>query len=530
MKLTFYKRINPDNVLWAKGISLGEYNDYITFGFFNPKSARFVIDRQYEDCNFLSFDWNGVQYSGWCDITVNAEGLWVYTITRLDPLWICYEAGCFEYNNLIAYSKMGTNSTYQDPRIPQKITPITRREDFNFFSYSAADWMFVLVVANGEGAVAGTDTGTPAGTIFKNPQYNIYALNWRGFNDFLRRSKNNMKISFDGETIDVDKGEEYTAFMNSIVSAYAVPSVFITPLISKGMFVEVNEVRLYGMCSYWMSDRILTSANVSLAANDSKCYKSNLSTTSSSISDIKRTVSFINNPFSFSNSSRYSSLTGSVYVPLIGELKFTAKELEGIKSITSIGARVGLGLCDGRFRATLVVNNKEFPNILIEVNNPMRITVPTELSATTTEQFREQLGNIVSIVGSAVVSGASIATGGFSVPLIAGAGIMGMNSGFKLAESSTTANAISSVSTGDNIDLIQGKQAWVLLQCYEQPNLYTKFGYPDFTMRVLSTLKSTEQEGWVSFVQTQNCQLKQNGVPLDIIQSCQIMFDSGVYI
>lgn len=578
MQVVLYKCVYKTNVAnkLLKDAVPAFKSDVIPYGAFDPNSASFRLDTLY-DVNYGTYIFNNRRYYGYVDIVVDSNGLYNYTITT-DALTTAWYNNCFDTINICQYSDYGT-LLISDPRasVESKTRWITNTYSRQTGAYDGTNYIAMCVLApTPEQYSSVLNPNTNPGTI-------TYVMKDTTFAQFFQ-------ILIAGGYPDPNGGQDTTfstaKFIAGILGVYVIRGYEFE--LEPGSQVLNNEIILYSVATSNKEEvkgKVIESQKIPLPSTY-PVYKMN-STLSPETDFYHYTGKYDvildgNTGVTFNTMNIDAQI--HLQIPGTGSFDFTAKDVLGPSSdtILKIGYIKRYDFCGGSVKTILTVNDEIFPDYTLTTALPYKLPIPYDGYITDWNQLKASA--IINTVGAAISLGLTAATGTKAI----GISKTAVNTAIGVARSAYSAQvkagiprevargtymrdlasaagpaqqtqlmyndqmgrgAVGALSTMVqsfvNLNAAEFKEKheaqalhgtiggspdytelpWVTIRYnrpYNQIDIQSLYGKPDGEGRNISTLKG--------YVQTINCHLNSNGLPLNIITDAETISDSGFRI
>ena len=549
-------------------------SDVIPYGAFDPNSASFRLDTLY-DVNYGTYIFNNRRYYGYVDIVVDSKGLYNYTITT-DPLTTAWYNNCFDTMNICQYSDYGT-LLITDPRasVESKTRWITNTYSRQTGAYKDFNYIAMCVLAPTPEQYSGVlNPNTNPGTI-------TYVMKDTTFAQFFQ-------ILIDGKYPNPDGKGEITfstvRFIPSILGVYVIRGYEFE--LEPGSQVLNNEIILYSVTtSDREKEKVIEPQKIRLPSTY-PVYKMN-STLSPETDFYYYTGKYdviLDGTTGVTFNTMNIDAQIHLQIPGTGSFDFTAKDVLGPSSdtILKIGYIKRYDFCGGSVKTILTVNDEIFPDYTLTTALPYKLPIAYDGYITDWNQLKASA--IINTVGAIATLGLTGLTGAQA--------LSGTKTIMKTATTAAKAAYVARVKAGSprviaaneyrkdimsaagnaqQAQLMYGEQLgrgligslstmaqsfvnlnaaafrekheaaalhgtiggspdytelpWVTIRYnrpYNQIDIQSLYGKPDGESRNISTLKG--------YVQTINCHLNSNGLPLNIITDAETISDSGFRI
>ena len=559
-------------------------SDVIPYGAFDPNSASFRLDTLY-DVNYGTYIFNNRRYYGYVDIVVDSKGLYNYTITT-DALTTAWYNNCFDTINICQYSDYGT-LLISDPRasVESKTRWITNTYSRQTGAYKGTNYIAMCVLAPTPEQYSGIlNPNTNPGTI-------TYVMKDTTFAQFFQILIKGGYPDPNGKETDPDTGEKYTAFSTSkfipsILGVYVIRGYEFE--LESGSQVLNNEIILYSVATSNKEEikgKVIESQKIPLPSTY-PVYKmnNNISPETDFYYYTGKYDVILDGTTGVTFNTMNIDAQIHLQIPGTGSFDFTAKDVLGPSSdtILKIGYIKRYDFCGGSVKTILTVNDEIFPDYTLTTALPYKLPIAYDGYITDWNQLKASA--IINTMG-AVATLALTGLTGFSSLGITKTALKTATAAAKLAYDARVkagsprtiaANAfvqdtLSASASNQQAQLMYNEQLgrgavgtlstmaqsivnlnaaarkekheaqalhgtiggspdytelpWVTIR-YNRPHnqidIQSLYGKPDGEGRNISTLKG--------YVQTINCHLNSNGLPLNIITDAETISDSGFRI
>ena len=547
-------------------------SDVIPYGAFDPNSASFRLDTLY-DVNYGTYIFNNRRYYGYVDIVVDSNGLYNYTITT-DALTTAWYNNCFDTINICQYSDYGT-LLITDPRasVESKTRWITNTYSRQTKPYDGANYI-AMCVLNPKSykniyydRVPGTETYIMKDNVFADFLHEL----WQG------------KLP---NPADPDNPKEFfpVKYIPCILGVYVVNGYEYT--LNPASKLPNPEIDLYSVTT---SDRqtvkTVEEITIDLSAYDGdEIYLMGSRSKTDFYYETGKYEIILDGTTGVTFNTMNIDAQIHLQIPGTGSFDFGAKDVLGPNSdtILKIGYIKRYDFCGGSVKTILTVNDEIFPDYTLTTALPYKIPIPydgyiTDWNSLKASAIINTVGSIASLATTALTGAQALsgtktimktatatAKAAYDARVRAGSSRLIAANEYRKDLMSAAGNAqqsqlmygeqvgrglIGSLSTMAqsfvNLNAAKFKEKheaaalhgtvggspdypelpWVTIR-YNRPHnqidIQSLYGKPDGEGRNISTLKG--------YVQTINCHLNSNGLPLNIITDAETISDSGFRI
>lgn len=574
MEVVLYKCVYKTNVAnkLLKDAVPAFKSDVIPYGAFDPNSASFRLDTLY-DVNYGTYIFNNRRYYGYVDIVVDSKGLYNYTITT-DALTTAWYNNCFDTINICQYSDYGT-LLISDPRasVESKTRWITNTYSRQTKPYDGANYIAMCVL-------------NPKS--YKNIYYDrvpgteTYIMKDNVFADFLHE----LWQGITKDPKDPSKPLEFSPvkYIPCILGVYVVNGYEYT--LNPASKLPTPEVELYSVTtSNRQTVKTVEEITIDLSKYDGdEIYLMGSRSKTDFYYETGKYEIILDGTTGVTFNTMNIDAQIHLQIPGTGSFDFGAKDVLGPNSdtILKVGYIKRYDFCGGSVKTILTVNDEIFPDYTLTTALPYKIPIPydgyiTDWNNLKASAIINTVGSVLSLattaatgataigiskaaVGTAVTAareayGARVRSGmpravaqGKYMEEMASAGAPAQQTQLMYADQ-TGRGIIGSVTTAAqswvNLNAAAFKEKheaaalhgtiggspdypelpWVTIRYnrpYNQIDIQSLYGKPDGEGRNISTLKG--------YVQTINCHLNSNGLPLNIITDAETISDSGFRI
>lgn len=462
-----------------------------------------IITKEYIEANLAEYTHQGIRYICNCNFTGMGNNMYNYSLT-VDPLSTAWYNDCFDKNNMIARSNLGTFKN--DGALLRDTQPTKIIQQMNELSQ---DIYVVMTILN---PTVNVNDG------FKLSGYgsSIYVLTPKQFNEFyLKFSKKDYTTNTrEGNAAAQAKVSELAACINNI---YIINSSFI----NQGILVSGDRINLTTVSENNFLYDTTFIFDVATYGSIKRIIQS-----STTINNSVQKIINLDNPININE----DTITGNICIQSC--LGFNAtiplnNISSSISSITSVGYRLSIAYATGDFVAEPMINgsvifeNRYTGNAAISIPFMYDSTIQTFAESTLT-----WVSTISQMIGGAVVIGSTMVAnpilGGATAALTGVGAATSLMSNFEQYNSSGTSYKFGA---GGSPTINNAISSYIIISytpVVNKTSYQNRFGKADMESRNLMNLSGP--------VQTINCIAKMNNLNYSIIQSAQAQCDVGIWI
>lgn len=507
MTVTLYNYTGMDNVankLLSRLCTKVWEGTITTYGAFTPRGGHFVLSNLYQ-CNYATFQYDGITYYANVDISTDSKGLYVYDCTT-DSLATAYYKGCMNSWQYYKYISNWTQAegymemlVYDENTKDQRVSTSTSRlvQTHTILTRPIENpsqyWYCVNILD------PWSDGCTKEG-----PSIRTYAMDKAAFDDFVN---------------DIVAPAANITYLAGIQGCYAVPRREI-----QGTFAPIATINVF---------RPTSSGSSGSYEMDSKPWTVPSGSTVYNISARNRyaehTYNFGSALFNIDSTNLYT--TQLVHVQDVGDIHFTFSDVGNVTNlwagVSKIGYVISYDFTDGVVTAALKINDDIYWDFTVTARIPYELAIMTDAYLKNMKAVQYQYVNNALNVGANLMSQN---VGGAVMSAANGAVSMSqMVYEEQRRDSLTPTNVVGNAS--NSTDNALGRTSYVQLYSYinNAPTLKSRFGYMYFD--VFNPYDTRSGSGnYFGYFMTQNCTLSANGLPRYVIKEADMRCDAGYII
>lgn len=506
MTVTLYNYTGMDNVankLLSRLCTKVWEGDITTYGAFTPRGGVFRLSNLYQ-CNYCTFQYDGITYYANVDISTDSKGLYVYTCTT-DSLATCFYKGCMNSVQFYKYVSDWTELaphwswnlldlyTYDNRITFQNIKYIEQIEIEPRQGESVNDVWYVMCVLDYDSNQFNRE----------GPSVITYAMNHAAYVDLLEKKIS--KVTF-------------VPYAAQIRACYVVPSIHIT-----GPQPAVDHITFYRPAEDMGGSTIDLTPNRWDVPSGGRCL--NISARSSYSRREKRQIDFDITPNNMWQ-------TQCMHVQDVGDIYFTFADvyMDLFPDTRGVIQRAGYDLTynftDGIMTALLRINDVTFPEYSVTARIPYQVSIWCDSYLKDMKSVQYQFMN------NALNVGANIANSNYGGAVMSSANGAVSISEAVYQEQKRDALAPTTVmgNASNSMDNALNRSSYLRITSLENNASSVKSLFGQMLFGKFNIYQFDPSGPANGYHMTQVCNLPNNGLPKYIVQEANGRCDAGYII